>query len=75
MTLDEAQARLTDYLAAEKAVLQMQSYRIDMGSGSRQATYADLAEIRAGIKEMQHKVSLLSRKAVGRTYARQGGRG
>lgn len=61
ITLEIAEARLADYLAAEASVLQGQSYTI---FGSRQMTRANLGEIREGIKYWNDEITTLSaRKA------------
>ncbi|AWH36653.1 primosomal replication protein PriB/PriC domain protein [Stenotrophomonas sp. ZAC14D1_NAIMI4_6] len=52
-----AQTMLDMYLAAEVAVLQGQSFRM----GERQLNRADLAEIRAGRREWEAKVSMQAR--------------
>lgn len=53
LTLEIAEQRLADYLAAELAVLGGQSYTI---MGSRSMTRANLAEIREGIKFWRSEV-------------------
>lgn len=57
ITLIQAEARLTDYLNAEAAVLAGQSYSI----AGRQVTKADLREIREGIHYWEAKVKGLAR--------------
>lgn len=66
ITLDQAQAKLDEYLAAETKVLAGQAYTI----GGRSMTRADLAEIRAGRDDWDAKVKSLSRIASGRSRAR-----
>lgn len=56
ITLAMAEARLTEYLAAEVAVLSGQSYKI----GERQLNRANLAEIQAGIKIWDERATQLS---------------
>lgn len=53
ITLEIAEQRLADYLAAELAVLGGQSYTI---MGSRSMTRANLAEIREGIRFWRSEV-------------------
>lgn len=56
ITLEIAEQRLADYLAAELAVLGGQSYTI---MGSRSMTRANLAEIREGIRFWRSEVQEL----------------
>lgn len=71
ITLEVARARLTDYLAAERRVLDNQAYEIE----GRKMTRADLTAIRDGIVFWQGQVTTLGggppRRAVGRV---RGGR-
>jgi len=75
ITFEAADARLQDYLAAEKAVLASQAYKIE----GREMTRADLEAIRAGIDYWSgwvDKLNLVQRvlpapRAVGRV--RRGG--
>lgn len=57
ITLEQAQAKLERWLAADDAVASGQSYSIDGRSLSR----ADAAEIRANIDYWEAKVNRLSR--------------
>jgi len=66
ITLAQAEAQLTAYLAAETAVLKGQSYTI----GQRSLTRADLADIRAGIDAWDARVKQLTNSAQGRSRAR-----
>lgn len=66
ITLDQAQAKLDEYLAAETKVLAGQAYTI----GGRSMTRADLGEIRAGVDVWNTRVINLSRIASGRSRAR-----
>lgn len=59
ITLEIAEQRLADYLAAELAVLGGQSYTI---MGSRSMTRANLAEIREGIRFWRSEVQELEAK-------------
>jgi hypothetical protein len=56
ITLAQAEAKLTAYLAAEDAVLTGQAYTI----GGRSMTRADLAQIRAGIAAWEQRVIRLT---------------
>lgn len=64
ITLTAANARLTEYMAAERRVLDNQAYEI----GDRKLTRADLGEIREGIVFWQGQVDRLNprRAPVGR---------
>lgn len=57
ITLEQAQAKLDEYLAAESAVLAGQAYTI----AGRSMTRADLAAIQAGITAWNQRVIQLSR--------------
>jgi len=56
ITFEIADARLNDYLAAERQVLSGQEYRY----GDRMLTRADLGEIRAGIAFWNNQVASLN---------------
>lgn len=62
ITLEQAQAQLDAYLAAEMAVLGGQEYEI----AGRRLRRANLAEIQAGIDRWDRKVKELSIKSRGR---------
>jgi HJR/Mrr/RecB family endonuclease len=62
ITLEQAEAQLALYLAAEAAVLTKQSYTI----GGRQLTLANLAEIQKGIELWNARASTLGSAAEGR---------
>lgn len=66
ITLEQAQAQLNAWVAADMAVSQKQTYRI----ADRQLTYADAAAITAKIEYWSGKVDALTRRASGRTRAR-----
>jgi len=66
ITLQQAQARLDQYLAAEAAALQNQEYKIGAGDGFRSLKRPDLAEIQKGIELWNRKVQDLSARASGR---------
>lgn len=59
ITLAQAEAQLSLYLAAEAAVLAKQSYSI----AGRSLTYADLGEIQAGIKTWDARCKELTVRA------------
>lgn len=70
-SLEQAQAMLTSYLAAEQAILAGQSYSIAVdGNNSRALTRANLAEVVASRKDWEMKVASLSRQATGRGRTR-----
>ena len=58
-TLEEAQAKLTLWLAAEDAVAANQSYVVDTGGNRRELTRANLAEIRRSINFWRKEVTRL----------------
>lgn len=62
ITLEVAQARLDEYLAAEAAVLSGQEYTI----ADRTLKRADLRTIQAGITLWDDRVKTLALKAAGR---------
>lgn len=62
LRLERALARLDAYYEAELKVLQGQSYQI----GSQVMTRANLAEIRASIKELEIQVANLRAQVAGR---------
>lgn len=66
ITLAQAEAQLTLYLAAESAVLTNQSYEI----AGRKLTRAALGEIRTGITTWDARVKQLSLRATGRGRSR-----
>ncbi|MBP7580661.1 MAG: hypothetical protein KA757_06600 [Vogesella sp.] len=66
LTLAQAQAQLTAYLAAETAVLSGQRYEI----AGRTLQRANLAEIQAGIETWNQRVATLTRQSNGRSRAR-----
>jgi len=65
ITLEQAQARLDQYLAAEEAVLLGQQYEI----GGRMLRRADLQAIQEGIRIWDDRVEKLSAKTAGRVRA------
>lgn len=66
ITLEQAEAQLALYLAAEEKVLAGQSYEI----AGRRLTRADLASIQAGIITWNDRVRTLSVRASGRGRSR-----
>lgn len=60
--LEQAQAQLDAYLAAELAVLKNQSYEI----AGRKLTRADLKSIQSGIQSWSEQVNVLTHRANGR---------
>lgn len=66
ITLEQAQAQLNAYLAAETAVLSGQKYEI----AGRTLQRANLAEIQAGINSWDARVKRLSLRAAGRGRTR-----
>lgn len=66
ITLAQAQTQLTNYLAAETAVLTGQRYEI----AGRMLQRADLAAIRDGIATWDARVKTLSTAATGRSRSR-----
>lgn len=60
ITLDQAQAQLDTWLAANSAVASGQEYEIDTGSGRRRLKRADAAEIRQQIDYWDGKVKSLT---------------
>lgn len=66
ITLEQAQAQLDAYLAAELKVLGGQSYEI----GGRRLTRADLSEIRAGVETWNSRVQQLTLSVSGRGRSR-----
>ena len=57
MTLEQLQARLAIYLAAEAKILTKQEYTIGAGQDVRRLRYADLAEVRAEIKSLTDQIA------------------
>lgn len=66
ITLEQAQAQLAAYLAAEQKVLKNQSYEID----GRKLTRAHLDVIQDGIRIWNDRVIMLTNKANGRSRSR-----
>ncbi|WP_294354067.1 DUF6148 family protein [uncultured Sphingomonas sp.] len=66
ITLAVADARLTEYLTAERRVLDNQAYEIE----GRKLTRADLQQIREGIVFWQGQVDRLDPKPVKRAIGR-----
>ena len=66
ITLAQAEAKLTVWLAAEEACSVNQSYKIN----DRELTRADLKEIAARVEYWDGKVKKLTRQAIGRSRTR-----
>ena len=62
ITVEQAKTQLELYLAAERAVLSGQSYKI----GDREVRRADLAEIRAGISDYSGIITTANSRLFGR---------
>lgn len=60
ITIEQAEAQLTAWIAASTAVASSQSYEIDTGNGRRKLTRADAAEIRQMITFWDSKVKELT---------------
>ena len=70
ITLAQAEAKLTLWLAAEEKVAAGQSYEIEADGGRRVLRRADLAEIRKTIDYWNGMVARLGRRAAGRSNSR-----
>lgn len=66
ITLAQAEAKLSTWLAAEEKCAAKQSYTISSSGGSRTLTFADLTEIGERIKFWNGEVERLSRASTGR---------
>jgi hypothetical protein len=60
ITLEQAEAKLQEYLDAESAILTGQEYQI----GGRRLTRANLAEVRSGIDVWDARVKRLTRGGI-----------
>lgn len=67
ITLEQAQAKVAEYLAAESAVLEGKEVRLGMGGAGidRTLRMEDLAQIRAGRQEWQRIAASLQATASG----------
>lgn len=63
--MSTASEMVAQYRAAELAVLKGQSYMISTGTGSRQLTRANLAEIRAGRREWEQRLAAENARSQG----------
>lgn len=63
MTLDELIARRTAYMQAEANILRSQEVTIDVDGGSRRYRFADLAEVRATIADLDNKIERLQNQS------------
>ena len=69
-TLAEAQAKLTEYQAAESRILQAQEVRLGGPGIDRWEKQTELSEVRKGIADWQRVVDRLSASASGKpTFA------
>jgi len=59
MTLEQLQARLEQYLAAETKILKAQDYVVGQGATARRLTRADLAEVRKAITDIRFEIERL----------------
>lgn len=66
ITLEQAEARLAEYLAAESAVLSAQDWALN----GKRVTRADLAAIQAGIRLWDERAKALSGASRGRGRSR-----
>jgi hypothetical protein len=55
--LEELQTRRAAYLAAELKILQSQEYQVGQGQNARRNQRAELAEVRAAIKELDDDIA------------------
>ena len=56
-TLEEMQARLAEYRAAESRILRSQEYTVGQGMNSRRSRRADLEVVQAQIRELEAQIS------------------
>jgi hypothetical protein len=61
ITLEQAQAKLAAWMAADDALILGQNYTIDQGNVRRVITRADAAEIRNNINYWRREVERLSK--------------
>lgn len=61
LTLEIAEARLNEYLAAEAAILLNQSAEMNSGGVQRKVTRADLAAVQQGITLWQQRCDAFGR--------------
>lgn len=67
-TLEELQTRRAAYVAAEAKVLESQEYAVGQGLNARRNRRADLAEIRAAIKQLDDDIAALQAGGSRRVY-------
>lgn len=70
ITLAQAEAKLTVWLAAEEALATSQSYEIEVEGNRRQLTRADLAEVGKRVTYWNNMVQRLTGIAGGTSRAR-----
>lgn len=61
--LQDAQERLSNYLAAEARILQSQEYTVGQGGTARRNRRADLEQVQAGIKAVRAEIEQLQATA------------
>jgi adenine-specific DNA glycosylase len=70
ITLDQAQAKLSLWMAADDALTMGQNYTIDQGNVKRVLTRADAAEIRNNINYWRREVERLTANGTSAPVAR-----
>ena len=70
ITLDQAQAKLSLWMAADDALTMGQNYTIDQGNVKRVLTRADAAEIRNNINYWRREVERLTANATSAPVSR-----
>lgn len=64
----ELQARRAAYLEAEAKILRSQEYQVGQGGNARRNVRAELAEVRAGIREIDTEIARLQNAGGRRVY-------
>jgi uncharacterized protein DUF6148 len=70
ITLAQAEAKLTVWMAAEEALATSQSYEIEVGGDRRQLRRSDLAEVAKRVIYWNGKVQQLTAASRGRSRTR-----
>ena len=70
ITLAQAEAKLTLWLAAEEALATSQSYEIDVDGNRRQLTRANLGEVGRRVAYWNKMVTQLTSRAQGKSRTR-----
>lgn len=65
LTLAQQQARLAQYIEAERLILLGQEFTVGDGQTNRRLRRADLAEVRAEIKLLQSQIEVAQQQAAG----------